>query len=545
MSPRGDADGATTGARESTWTAEPFRLGTVDQFARVRELFVRAGFEETPICARAGIASLYELPTFDERSAFREATDAQSLFVRLFLDCDRVPWTVVRTTLPSTDLEALEGLGLVHAAHDDPAVCVSTVAIYSLEELFIASDRRHDFDSTASVPPSDLVFSPMTRETQRFLRLMPRESCDHLLDMCAGTGVAGLIAAAKFARHVTLVDVAARSVRFAEFNVSLNGLSNVRVLQGDVYEPVAGERFSVIVAHPPYVPALETEFIFRDAGVDGEQITRKVISGIGEHLTVGGQFFCECMLTERADVTLEDRIREMLGAERGEVDLVIAQGRSMNPLHYLSDQARAGYSNFDSLARWSEILDELKIEQLVFVSLLMEKRASARPVITTRRALSPLTTAADMQWVLRWMVGTADWDMADTRRLLGSRPRTLPRTELRSRSVLREGQWGVEECQLVTLAPFAVEAACPNWYATLLQFCDGRMTAREHLQYLRDTHAVPDTAPEDLFASMIRQLVDAGLVEIEEFRLPDATAVREEAGVRERAAGNTPVERAD
>jgi len=545
MSPRGDADGVATGARESAWTAEPFRLGTVDQFARVRELFVRAGFEETPICTRAGIASLHELPVLEERSAFREPGDAQSLFVRLFLDCDPIPWTAVRTTLPAADLEALEGLSLVHPAHDDPAMCVSTVAIYPIEELFIASDRRHSFDSTASVPPSDLVFSPMTRETQRFLRLMPRESCDHLLDLCTGTGVAGLIAAAKFARRVTLVDVAARSVRFAEFNVALNALSNVRVLRGDVYEPVAGERFSVIIAHPPYVPSLETEFVFRDAGVDGEQVTRKVIAGLGGHLAVGGQCYCECMLTERAGITLEERVREMLGEERDEIDLVIVQGRSTNPLHYLSDQARAGYSNFDSLARWSEILDELKIEQLVFVSLLMEKRANARPVITTRRALSPLTSAADMQWVLRWMVGTATWDMTDMRRLLGSRPRTLPRTELRSRSLLQEGQWGVEECQLVTLAPFAVEAACPNWYATLLQFCDGRMTAREHLQYLRDTHAVPDTAPEDLFASMIRQLVDAGLVEIEEFRLPDATAMREEAGVRERAAENTPVERAD
>ena len=533
------------GARQSNWTAEPFRLGTVDQFARVRELFVRAGFEETPICARAGIASLHELPVLQDRSAFREPTDPQSLFVRLFLDCDRIPWSVVRTTLSDSDLEALESLGLVHAAHDDGAMCASTVAIYPIEELFIASDRRHDFDSTASVPPSDLVFSPMTRETQRFLRLMPRESCDHLLDLCTGTGVAGLIAAAKFARQVTLVDIAARSVRFAAFNVALNALSNVRVLQGDVYEPVVGERFGVIVAHPPYVPALETEFVFRDAGVDGEQVTRKVIAGLGAHLAVGGQFFCECMLTERRDVTLEERLREMLGADGEEFDVVIAQGRTSNPLHYLSDQARAGYSDFDSLARWSEILEELKIEQLVFVSLLLERRANARPVITTRRALSPLTSAADMQWVLRWMVGTASWDMADMRRLLSSRPRTLPRTELRSRSTLHEGQWGVEECQLVTLAPFAVEAACPNWYATLLQFCDGRMTAREHLQYLRDTHAVPDTAPEDLFASMIRQLVDAGLVEIEEFRLPDATAMREEAGVRERAAENTPVERAD
>ena len=539
------ADRASTGARESAWTAEPFRLGTVDEFGRVRDLFVRAGFEETPICARAGIASLHDLPVMEDRSTFREPTDPQSLFVRLFLDCDRISWDVVRTILSPADLQALEGLGLVHDAHDDASMCASTVAIYPMEELFIASDRRHDFDSTASVPPSDLVFSPMTPETQRFLRLMPRESCDHLLDLCSGTGIAGLVAAAKFARRATLVDIAARSVRFAEFNVALNGLSNVRVLQGDAYEPLAGERFAVIIAHPPYVPALETEFVFRDAGIDGEQVTRKVIAGLGAHLTPGGQLFCECMLTERDGVTLEQRLREMLGAESEEFDVVIAQGRASNPLHYLADQARAGYSSFDQLSQWSDILDQLGIEQLVFVSLLMERRASARPVITTRRALSPLTSAADMQWVLRWMVGTASWDMGDLRRLLGSRPRTLPRTELRSRSLLHEGQWAVEECQLVTLAPFAVEAACPNWYATLLQFCDGRMTAREHLQYLRDTHAVPDTAPEDLFASMIHQLVDAGLVEIEEFRLPDATAMREEAGVRERTAENTPVERAD
>jgi hypothetical protein len=235
----------------------------------------------------------------------------------------------------------------------------------------------------------------------------------------------------------------------------------------------------------------------------------------------------------------------MLGDASAEFDVVIAQGRTADPLYFMADQARAGYSSFDRLAHWNELLERLHIEALVFVSILLQRRANARPVITTRRALSPLTASGDMQWVLRWMVATAGWDMSDARRLLNSRPRTLPRTELRSRSTLSDGQWSVEECQLVTLAPFAVEAACPNWYATLLQFCDGRMTAREHLQYLRDTRAVPDTAPEDLFASMIRQLVDAGLVEIDEFRLPDATALRESAGMRERARGSGPVERAD
>lgn len=535
----------TAAATPSTWTTEPFRAGTPEQFSRVRELFVRSGFEEAPICARAGIESIQELPVLADRSVFKDITDAQALFVRLFMDCDAVPWSTVRSVLSESDVHVLEALGLLHDAAADRDECLTTVGLYPIEELFIASDRRHGFDSTGEVPPSDLVFSPMTRETHRFLRLMPRESCNHLLDIGAGTGVAGLIAASRFARRVTLVDIAARSVRFAEFNVALNGLSNVRVLQGDVYAPVSGEQFDIVIAHPPYVPALETEFVFRDAGEDGEQITRKVIEGISEHLRPGGQLYCECMLTEREGTTLEERVRGMLGDSSDEFDLVIAQGRSAHPFHFLADQARAGYASFERLSRWNDVLERLRIEALVFVSLVMQRRANERPVITTRRALSPLTSAADMQWVLRWMVATARWDMSDARRLLGSRPRTLPRTELRSRSILREGQWAVEECQLVTLAPFAVEAACPNWYATLLQFCDGRMTAREHLQYLRDTHAVPDTAPEDLFASMIRQLVDAGLVEIDEFRLPDATAMRDSENMRERTAGSGPVERAD
>ena len=42
--------------------------------------------------------------------------------------------------------------------------------------------------------------------------------------------------------------------------------------------------------------------------------------------------------------------------------------------------------------------------------------------------------------------------------------------------------------------------------------------------------AVPDAAPEDVFAMMIRQLVDAGLIEIDEYRLPDSTAMRESVG---------------
>ena len=97
-------------------------------------------------------------------------------------------------------------------------------------------------------------------------------------------------------------------MRFAEFNAALNGLTNVRVLEGDVYAPLGDEHFDVVIAHPPYVPALETEFVFRDAGEDGEQVTRRIVDGLACIILLpGGQFFCDCMLTDREGATLEQR----------------------------------------------------------------------------------------------------------------------------------------------------------------------------------------------------------------------------------------------
>jgi len=530
---------------ERSWTAEPFRIGKAEEFGRLRDLLVRSGFEEMQLCARAGVTSIYDFPRPEDRTVFKEVADAQSLLVRLFLDGAEIARTVIAAILTPSDLALLETLGILHDVADEPGECKASIAIYPQEELFIASDRQLNFESTSEKPPADILFTPIAPETRRLLRLMPRETCDHMLDLCCGTGVAGLVAAANFARRVTLIDLEARAVRFARFNAALNDLRNVRVLQGDLFAPVGSELFDVVIAHPPYVPALETEFVFRDGGEDGEQITRRIMSEVGGHLKPGGQCFCECMLTEREGTTLEQRLRELLRDRSDDFDVVIVQGRSLDPLRFFADHARAGFATFDGFATVSETLMRLGIQQLVFCSILLQRRGNERPVITTRRMLSPLTSGADLQWVLRWMIATATWDVTDSRRLLASRPRTLPHTELRSRSMLHEGKWAVDECQLVTMAPFAVEASCPNWYATLLQVCDGRTTAREHLQYLRETRAVPDSAPEDLFAMMIRQLVDAGLVEIDEFRLPDATAMRDSVGVRERAAEGGPVERAD
>src|SRR5262249_31659234 len=154
-------------------------------------------------------------------------------------------------------------------------------------------------EAVAGGLPSDIVYSALTSETHRVADLMPRGRCGDYLELCLGTGIAALLAGRDFAANTYAVDITARSDRLARGNAALNGLSNVTALAGDLYAPVAGRTFDMITAHPPYVPSFETELVFRDGGEDGEQITRRIIAGLAEHLRPGGQFYCDCLMTDR------------------------------------------------------------------------------------------------------------------------------------------------------------------------------------------------------------------------------------------------------
>jgi release factor glutamine methyltransferase len=74
-----------------------------------------------------------------------------------------------------------------------------------------------------------------------------------VLDVFAGSGVLAVTAALEGAREVTAVDLSRRAVLTTRLNASRNGV-RVRALRGDLFAPVAGERFDLIVADPPRDP---------------------------------------------------------------------------------------------------------------------------------------------------------------------------------------------------------------------------------------------------------------------------------------------------
>ena len=114
-----------------------------------------------------------------------------------------------------------------------------------------------------------------------------------VLDVCTGGGALALVAARAGARAAAAVDLSARSVLTARLNAALHR-RRISVRRGDLFGPVAGQRFGLITANPPYVPApdhaLPRHRIDRcwDAGPDGRALLDRICAAVPQLLDDDG-----------------------------------------------------------------------------------------------------------------------------------------------------------------------------------------------------------------------------------------------------------------
>ena len=134
------------------------------------------------------------------------------------------------------------------------------------------------------------VFNPLMPRTGAFLaqqldaRQVPADA--EVLDMGTGSGVCALFAA-RHARRVVAVDINAAAVRCASINARLNHLDHrIEFRHGDLFAPVAGERFDLIVFNPPFLRGVPHGD--RDRAWRSSDIAERFAAGLGDHLKPRG-----------------------------------------------------------------------------------------------------------------------------------------------------------------------------------------------------------------------------------------------------------------
>ena len=151
-------------------------------------------------------------------------------------------------------------------------------------------------DPRALIPRNDT--EALCEEALRHLR-----PGDRALDLCTGSGALA-VALKKLCPGARVVasDLSADALVLARENADALG-AEVEFRQGDLFAPVAGERFQLVVSNPPYVPEtlrgrLQAE-VEREpalalfAGPDGLRFYRRIAREAPGHLAPRGRLILE------------------------------------------------------------------------------------------------------------------------------------------------------------------------------------------------------------------------------------------------------------
>ena len=181
----------------------------------------------------------------------------------------------------------------------------------------------------------EAVMGPGGSTLQLVRASYPPRRARSALDVGCGAGTAAILLAPECDR-VVATDISERAVALARVNVWMNGIPNVDVRQGDLFAPVAGETFELVVAQPPFVarPDDAPRTTFLVGGSRGDELALRMLRELRPHLAPGATavIIAEWPIIE-GDAPLGDRLGDALEAGDASLLLVVADGPDVRDDH--------------------------------------------------------------------------------------------------------------------------------------------------------------------------------------------------------------------
>ncbi|QGN58416.1 class I SAM-dependent methyltransferase [Nostocoides sp. HKS02] len=314
-----------------------------DLVARLRTDLERAPYTVEAVDALLGPLAQAALGREQALPAQRVTADVGTplaTLVRLFGLGDAVDAEDLERALPTLGISGATALGLVR--EQGPGV-VATCDLRPYGDdghsWWVASDLS-ELATRAPLHPDHVLGIGGASTT--LASWTPRPPVDRALDLGTGCGVQALHLGSH-ARHITVTDISTRALAFARFNAALNGC-DWEIVEGSMLDPVAGQRFELIVSNPPFVITPRSPevpmFEYRDGGQAGDAVVADLVRSIGDHLEPGGiaQFLGNWEVVGDAD--WHERVRGWV-ADTG-LDAWVIQRELQDPAQYAETWSRDG-----------------------------------------------------------------------------------------------------------------------------------------------------------------------------------------------------------
>jgi hypothetical protein len=359
--------------------SEPPRADDPRTVAELRRALEDAEFTVERIESTLGTGELSTRTADVAVHALRLTGDeAFGTLARLFLLGMAVDRTPAERALGVESVEGLFALGLLGAAGQEVR---PTARLVPHGDYYLASDLAGD---SLAQSPADWV-PGVQAPSVTLAKLAVRVPAEAALDLGTGCGIQALLAA-KHCDRVVATDVNPRALRFAAFNAALNDVQTIELRHGDAFEPASGERFGLIVSNPPYVISPDSMHLYRDSGLPGDEICRRIVQQAPGSLAEGG--FAHLLVswahTEKDDWS--DPLRGWV-RESG-CDAWLLHYKSEDPLTHAANwlgplASSDGEAHRAALDRWVGYLRGAGVERVGYGAVVLRRRSGGANWVRT------------------------------------------------------------------------------------------------------------------------------------------------------------------
>jgi SAM-dependent methyltransferase len=434
---------------------------------------------------------------------------------RTHLDRDELA-PVLRRTRDDSPLSALARLLIIGVPADSDALPASwlnpdgtaKVRLQPVAQGGVEVTVPHDAGRAATAVHPDQVLG-VGAASLTLAAATPRTNVGRVLDLGTGCGIQALLAE-DHAQTVVASDRNARAVAFTRLAAALNGI-DVDAREGDLLEPVAGEQFDLVVSNPPFVVSPGARYVYRDAGLDGDEVCRRLVRDLPAVLAPGGVGVLLVNWLHVAGEDGDERVRSWFDGTG--CDGWVVQRELAAPEDYVTAWLRDTDEGprFDELYdAWVDWFEERRVEAVAFGVLAM-RRTDRAPTVVVDEVLQQVAPT----WGEEVLGHFARQDA-----LRSGRPDDLLDVAWRLRDDVRlhqvasrdEDGWLVESQLLQQSAGLRWSGGTDEHGAALLAACDGTVRLRTLFSLLASAADMPEADAMEQGLPVVRRLVEQGFL---------------------------------